>query len=184
MNICVFCSSSEELNAEFYTLARQLGEWIGVNAHTLVYGGSEKGLMRECAKAVKLKGGKIISVSPPFVVKGGLLNPQTDELYEVPDLPARKRKMIELGDAFVVLPGGIGTLDELFDVAAANVVGDCCKPIFLINVNKIFDKLVSLLDELESEHLIRRTNSHNLHVVGSLEEFCKVYKSSSADSNT
>lgn len=170
MYIAVFCSSSEGLKPEFTAAAAELGEWIGRNSHTLVYGGSDKGLMRECARAVKANGGRIISVAPSFVVENGLLNPESDEIVSVSSLAERKSKMMQLADVFVALPGGIGTLDEVFSVAACNVVGECGKPILLMNLEGIYDDLRNLLAKLEKERLMRPENMKHIHFCNTLQE--------------
>lgn len=170
MYIAVFCSSSEGLKPEFTAAAAELGEWIGRNSHTLVYGGSDKGLMRECARAVKANGGRIISVAPSFVVENGLLNPESDEIVSVSSLAERKSKMMQLADVFVALPGGIGTLDEIFSVAACNVVGECGKPILLMNLEGIYDDLRNLLAKLEKERLMRPENMKHIHFCNTLQE--------------
>lgn len=173
MNICVFCSSSENLESDFIAAAKQLGEWIGKNAHTLVYGGSEKGLMKECAKAAKTNGGKIISIAPDFVINRGLLNPESDEVIKVAGLAERKKIMMEISDVFIALPGGIGTLDEIFSIAACNVVGECKKHITILNLNGIYDNLYHLLHTLKNSSLIRPDNLDNLYFCPSLEDFKK-----------
>lgn len=170
MYIAVFCSSSEGLKPEFTAAAAELGEWIGRNSHTLVYGGSDKGLMRECARAVKANGGRIISVAPSFVVENGLLNPESDEIVSVSSLAERKSKMIRISDVFIALPGGIGTLDEVFSVAACNVVGECGKPILLMNLEGIYDDLRNLLAKLEKERLLRPENMKHIHFCNTLQE--------------
>lgn len=170
MYIAVFCSSSEGLKPEFTAAAAELGEWIGRNSHTLVYGGSDKGLMRECARAVKANGGRIISVAPSFVVENGLLNPESDEIVSVSSLAERKSKMMQLADVFVALPGGIGTLDEIFSIAACNVVGECGKPILLMNLEGIYDDLRNLLAKLEKERLLRPENMKHIHFCNTLQE--------------
>lgn len=172
MKICVFCSSSENLESDFIAAARQLGEWIGKNAHTLVYGGSEKGLMKECAKAVKTNGGKIISIAPDFVINRGLLNPESDEVIKVAGLAERKKIMMEISDTFIALPGGIGTLDEIFSIAACNVVGECGKPIIILNLNGIYDNLKKLLSKLETERLIRPNNMKFINFCKTPHEYC------------
>lgn len=170
MKICVFCSSSENLESDFIAAARQLGEWIGKNAHTLVYGGSEKGLMKECAKAVKTNGGKIISIAPDFVINRGLLNPESDEVIKVAGLAERKKIMMEISDTFIALPGGIGTLDEIFSVAACNVVGECEKTIIILNLNGIFDNLKTLLTHLTINKLIRSEKNGNIYIGNKLTD--------------
>lgn len=170
MNICVFCSSSDDLDSSYFETARQLGEWIGKNHHTLVYGGSEKGLMKECAKAVKTNGGKIISIAPDFVINRGLLNTESDEVIKVAGLAERKKIMMEISDTFIALPGGIGTLDEIFSVAACNVVGECEKPIIILNLNGIYDNLKTLLTHLTINKLIRSEKNGNIYIGNKLTD--------------
>lgn len=158
------------MKPEFTAAAAELGEWIGRNSHTLVYGGSDKGLMRECARAVKANGGRIISVAPSFVVENGLLNPESDEIVSVSSLAERKAEMIRISDVFIALPGGIGTLDEVFSVAACNVVGECGKPILLMNLEGIYDDLRNLLAKLEKERLLRPENMKHIHFCNTLQE--------------
>lgn len=170
MYIAVFCSSSEGLKPEFTAAAAELGEWIGRNSHTLVYGGSDKGLMRECARAVKANGGRIISVAPSFVVENGLLNPESDEIVSVSSLAERKSKMMQLADVFVALPGGIGTLDEIFSIAACNVVGECGKPVFVMNIGGIYQKLRELFAEMTDHKLIRPGKNGRISFVENTQE--------------
>lgn len=170
MNICVFCSSSDNLDSGCYTAAEALGSWIGENAHTLVYGGSEKGLMKACSHAAKKAGAKITAVVPPFVKESGLLNPDIDNTVFVNNLAERKAEMIRISDVFIALPGGIGTLDEVFSVAACNVVGECGKPILLMNLEGIYDDLKNLLAKLEKERLLRPENMKHIHFCNTLQE--------------
>lgn len=170
MYIAVFCSSSEGLKPEFTAAAAELGEWIGRNSHTLVYGGSEKGLMKACSHAAKKAGARITAVVPPFVKENGLLNPDIDNTVFVNNLAERKAEMIRISDVFIALPGGIGTLDEVFSVAACNVVGECGKPILLMNLEGIYDDLRNLLAKLEKERLLRPENMKHIHFCNTLQE--------------
>lgn len=170
MNICVFCSSSDNLAASYKEAATDFGRWIGQKSHTLVYGGSEKGLMAACSHAAKESGAKIVSVAPPFVKNGGLLNPQTDETVVVRNLAERKNSMMELSDVFVALPGGIGTLDEVFSVLACNIVGECDKPVLLLNINGVYSYLQNLTVTLLQERLMRPDNLKNLHYMDTVED--------------
>lgn len=170
MNICVFCSSSDNLDSGCYTAAEALGSWIGENAHTLVYGGSEKGLMKACSHAAKKAGAKITAVVPPFVKESGLLNPDIDNTVFVNNLAERKAEMIRISDVFIALPGGIGTLDEVFSVAACNVVGECGKPIIILNLNGIYDNLKTLLTHLTINKLIRSEKNGNIYIGNELTD--------------
>lgn len=170
MNICVFCSSSDNLDSGCYTAAEALGSWIGENAHTLVYGGSEKGLMKACSHAAKKAGAKITAVVPPFVKESGLLNPDIDNMVFVNNLAERKAEMIRISDVFIALPGGIGTLDEVFSVAACNVVGECGKPVFVMNIGGIYQKLRELFAEMTDHKLIRPGKNGRISFVENTQE--------------
>lgn len=133
MNICVFCSSNEGLAKEYYESGYEVGKLIAINGHNLVFGGYTKGIMGAVANGALENGGKVISVIPkilsntrPNFIKGA-------DVILTETMSSRKDKMMELSDAFISLPGGIGTLDEVFQVIAMNVVGECSKPVaFLI----------------------------------------------------
>ncbi|MBO4814870.1 MAG: TIGR00730 family Rossman fold protein [Muribaculaceae bacterium] len=110
MNIAVYCSSRNDLPQVYVNMAEMLGTWIGTNGHTLVYGGVNAGLMHITAQAVHDTGGKVLGVIPEFFMhRADVLN---DELITTRDLNDRKSRMIAMADAFVILPGGIGTIDE------------------------------------------------------------------------
>lgn len=122
MKIAVYCSSRNDLPQEYVKLAQSLGQWIGSNGHTLVYGGVNAGLMHITAQAVHDSGGDILGIIPEcFKHRADVLN---DELITTRDLNDRKSRMIEQADAFVVLPGGIGTIDEWISTLAQLTISD------------------------------------------------------------
>lgn len=122
MKIAVYCSSRNDLPHEYVKLAQSLGQWIGSNGHTLVYGGVNAGLMHITAQAVHDSGGYILGIIPEcFKHRADVLN---DELITTRDLNDRKSRMIEQADAFVVLPGGIGTIDEWISTLAQLTISD------------------------------------------------------------
>ena len=122
MNIAVYCSSRNDLPQVYVNMAEMLGTWIGTNGHTLVYGGVNAGLMHITAQAVHDTGGKVLGVIPEFFVhRADVLN---DELITTRDLNDRKSRMIAMADAFVILPGGIGTIDEWISTLAQLTISD------------------------------------------------------------
>lgn len=154
MNICVFCSSSDKIADSYAESAEQLGKWIGLNSHTLVYGGASKGLMEVCAKSVFENGGDVISIIPHFVDSRGIVSQYAGQVFRVDNLAQRKEMMQEYADAFVVLPGGIGTLDELFSALACCVVGEISKPIIILNQNGIYENLQQQIIRMTQEGFI------------------------------
>ena len=136
-NIVVYCSSRENIPQAHKDCAAQLGEWIGKSGNVMVYGGVHAGLMSITAQATHDNGGKVIGIIPQmFLHRGSELN---DELITTTDLNDRKAQMIELGDVYVVLPGGIGTLDEWIATLSHNISAGIDKKLVIVNLDGIFD---------------------------------------------
>lgn len=152
-NIALFCAASNEIDSLYNEEARRLGEWIGTSNRTLVYGGARLGLMEACAAAVKsCNRGGVIGVMPSAMIATGRGSSLPDQLVAVENLPQRKERMMELADVFVALPGGVGTLDEVFEVLAAAQVGFHKKPLIFCNTNSFYTPLLSWLDTLHATH--------------------------------
>lgn len=138
MNIVVFCGSSMGRDSAYYQAARAMGTWIAGRGDKLVYGGSCTGLMDVVSGTVLAAGGEVIGVETGFFVDRGVANSRLTRLVVVDSMAERKQRMIELGDAFVALPGGIGTLDEVTEVACDARIGlpeAAGKPLVLFDVN-------------------------------------------------
>ncbi len=149
--ICVFCGSSPGANPRHAEAARELGRLIGQRGFSLVFGGGNVGLMGEVARAVSETGGTVIGVLPKFL---RYLEPpleSTEELIITPDMQQRKARMLSLADAFVALSGGLGTLDEIFEVLSTAHLKVHTKPIALINIDGHFDRLLEVLVRIVSD---------------------------------
>jgi len=157
MNIVVYCSSQEGLDEQLQQLAHMLGTWIGQHGHTLLYGGSNAGLMHITATAVHEAGGRITGVIPEMFRHR--LDPLCDEAVHTANLGDRKQYMIEHGDVFVVMPGGIGTLDEWMSTLAVMTIGnDDPRPIIVANLNGMYDGTIHQLADLTHSPLARGKN--------------------------
>ena len=157
MNIVVYCSSQEHLDDKFQQLALALGSWIGQNGHTLLYGGSNAGLMHVTATAVHEAGGHIVGVIPEMFRHR--IDPVCDEVVYTANLGDRKQYMIEHGDVFIVLPGGIGTLDEWISTLAVMTIGnDDLRPIIVADIDGMFDATVQQLAILTHTPFARGKN--------------------------
>ena len=171
MNICVFCSSHTDLPNPIVETAKGLGCLIGRLGGTLVYGGSKRGLMEITAQAAKAAGARVVGVLPTYMICSGGASSYIDEQIAVADLAERKQQMLARADVFVVLPGGVGTLDELMAVYAASVVGEHKKPVYLLNVLHYWDPLIRVFDHFETSGTSRQGMFlKRITVVGSLEE--------------
>lgn len=165
MNVIgVFCSSSSRIDPVFFDKADELGKWMGEQGKTLVYGGSNSGLMECVAKAVKTHGGRVFGVIPTIVESQGRVSQYVDIDFRCNDLSDRKETMLQESQVMVALPGGIGTLDEVFTVMASATIGYHHKRVILYNVAGFWDDLVELLDGLERKGFIR----------GSWHDYCDV----------
>lgn len=149
--ICVFCGSRPGKNPLYLQAAEYLGHIMAAEGIGLVYGGATSGLMGAIADSVLEKGGKVTGVLPEFLSNKEIAHKQITELILVPTMHERKLLMYEKSFAFIALPGGIGTLEELVEVTSWNQLGVLSKPIGLLNVNGFFDSLLAQLDYMVEE---------------------------------
>ncbi len=155
MNIAVFCSANNDIDPDYFRAAEELGRWIGENGHTLVYGGGNSGLMECIGKAVHNAGGRTIGVVPRIMEEGRRVSDYVDVEIPCEDLSDRKAIIMERADEFYALPGGIGTMDEVFTVAASATIGYHRKKMILCNVKGFWDSLVDLLEDHQQKGMIR-----------------------------
>jgi uncharacterized protein (TIGR00730 family) len=146
--LCVYCGSSMGRDPAFAETARALGEEMARRGIALVYGGGHRGLMGVVADAVLAAGGEAYGVIPRALVDLEVAHTGLTELHVVETMQERKAKMTELTDAFVAIPGGIGTLDELFEAWSENALGYHAKPFGLLNCGGFWDPMVSFLDHV------------------------------------
>lgn len=144
-SICVYCGSRPGHHPEFTAVATQVGTWIGTHGGQLVYGGGRNGLMGTVADATLAAGGRVIGIIPKALVDREHAHRSCTELHVVDTMHERKRLMAEHGDAFVALPGGIGTLEEFFEVWTWRQLGYHDKPVGLLNMNGYYDSLLAFL---------------------------------------
>ncbi|MBR2236000.1 MAG: TIGR00730 family Rossman fold protein [Prevotella sp.] len=170
MKLCVFCSANQQIDPDFFDKARELGVWAAKNGHSIVFGGHDAGLMHSVSKAAKQAGGMVIGVVPRVIEQMGRLSPWLDVHIPTEDLSDRKSLMMAQSDAFIVMPGGIGTLDELFTVASAATLGYHDKPIILYNIKGFWDSLIACLDDLHQRGVTRKQWRTYIQVATTLEE--------------
>lgn len=145
-SVCVYCGSRPGENPAYGEAAKAVGRWIGEHGGQLVYGGGRSGLMGTVAEATRLAGGRVVGVIPQALVDKELANRQCDELHIVQTMHERKALMAERSDAFLALPGGIGTFEELFEVWTWRQLGYHDKPLGLLNVAGYYDGLMGFLN--------------------------------------
>lgn len=169
-HVGVFCAASDKLDAVYYDMAAEFGRWLGEHGLTLVYGGADSGLMEAVAGGAKAAGGRVVGVVPRILEVRRRVSMHVDEIVHCNDLNDRKAIMTERSDILVALPGGIGTLDEVFTVMAASSIGYHDKRVVLFALDGFWDGLVRVLQELDCKHFINVPLERYLAVARSWEE--------------
>lgn len=154
-SVCVFCGASMGANPAYREAAVALGQAIARRGLTLVYGGGAVGLMGVVADAAMAAGGEVIGIIPQSLLDAEVGHKGLTRLEVVDGMHARKARMAELSDAFIALPGGLGTLEELFEVWTWGHLGYHAKPLGLLDVNGFYDKLGGFLDHIVEEGFVR-----------------------------
>ena len=174
MKICIFCSANQQIDPEFFTMTEELGRWAAEKGHTIVYGGVNCGLMESVAKATKEAGGHTIGVIPIIVEKNGRTSDHVDVEIPVDNLSDRKQLMMDQSDVFIALPGGLGTLDEIFTVVASATIGYHSKTVILYNMKGFWDSFVQLLDDLQAKGMVRGDWRQYIKTADSIEEISRL----------
>ena len=153
--ICVFCGSSPHSNSKYFSTAEELARLLVKNGIGLVYGGSDIGTMKVIADTVLEAGGEAFGVMPQVLVDKEIAHPGLTQLHIVQSMHERKALMAELSDGFIALPGGIGTLEELFEILAWSLLEIHKKPCGILNAHHYYEKLIAFLNHAAAEHFIK-----------------------------
>lgn len=178
MKIAVFCASADKINNIYKEEARKLGQTIGQMKWHLVYGGTNIGLMRVVADATMIFGGDITGIIPECIHKRGVAA-KMGELIVVPDMKERKHLLREGSDAFIALPGGWGTLEEITEVITLKQLGQHDKPIVFLNTAGYYDRFLDFISEAGEEGFISRNYDQIYLVTDSVEkaiEYIRTYQ--------
>lgn len=176
MNITVYLASSTGHDPNFEAAVRELGTWIGASGNTLVYGGSKTGLMGELAQSVLQAGGKVIGVEPQFFVDEEYQYEGLTQLIITEDMAERKTKMIELGDAFIAFPGGMGTLEEVSEIMSKLSLGQLHAPCIYYNLDSYYDDIKHFLQQMIAKGFSSSDKQQGVYFAESLEEIKELLK--------
>lgn len=168
-SICVYCGSSPGRQSLYLDNARLLADAFVAADIQLIYGGASIGIMGELANQVLAQGGKVIGVIPESLANQEVMHTGLTELHVTHSMHARKLKMAELADGFIALPGGIGTLEELFEIWTWSQLKFHQKPIGLLNIAGYFDGLLNFLDHMRDEQFFRSEHRQILHASSNIE---------------
>ena len=170
MKIAIFCSANEHIDPCFFMATEQLGRWCAEQGHTILFGGTNQGLMECVAKAAHEARGCVIGIVPRIVEKDGKTSRNMDVEYPCENLSDRKDLLNTQCDVAIALPGGVGTLDEVFTLAASGCIGYHDKRVILYNIKGFWNPLLALLDHLQQTGMIRGDYRQHIAVAQSLEE--------------
>ncbi|HEV8463587.1 MAG TPA: TIGR00730 family Rossman fold protein [Pseudolabrys sp.] len=178
--ICVYCGSGPGIDPAFVESARAFGTLLAKNAIGLVFGGGSVGMMGTIAKSVREHGGEVTGIIPEFLVAREHAMRGADNLIVTRDMHERKRKMFEMADAFVAMPGGVGTLEEVVEQMTWVQLGRHRKPILLANIKHFWDPLCALIDHMKALEFIRGDLNFDLLVADKVEDILPMLKNAAA----
>ena len=178
MNITVYLGANLGTDPALPQAVQQLGRWIGESGNALVYGGSKSGLMGLLADSVLAAGGRVTGVEPKCFLDAELQHEGLTELIVTEDMPARKTKMIELGDAFIAFPGGTGTLEEIAEVMSKVSLRHLDAPCILYNLHGYYDGLKALLARMIEKGLSSPERQQGIYFVEDLEQIKEILQKS------
>ncbi|NHQ60967.1 TIGR00730 family Rossman fold protein [Chlorobium sp. BLA1] len=168
--VTVYCSSSNQAPREYFTAAEALGRQLAQNGIGLVFGGGRVGLMGAVADAVLEHGGNVKGIIPRFLEEREVAHYGLSELHVVETMHERKMKLAEWGEAYLVLPGGFGTIDELMEVITWKHLGHHRKPVILLNINGFWNPLLLFFDRIAKEQMITADHGHYYSVCATVED--------------
>ncbi len=176
-SLAVFCGSKNGSNPVFSGHAAQLGKLLVENGITLIYGGGSKGIMGVLADAMMDKGGRVIGVIPKILIEWEHQHEGITELIITEDMHVRKKKMYDLCDAALILPGGFGTLDEMFEMVTWNQLSIHDKPIFILNSDGFYDHLIHHIHQIQTSGFLYEPVDKRMKFIASPEELLLYIKS-------
>jgi hypothetical protein len=174
MTICVFASSSSRIDNEYAVVATSLGKLLAQASTDVVYGGGGIGLMGRLADAVLANGGKITGVIPGFMKEEGWDHPSVSEMIITSDMGERKKRMFQLADAIVALPGGVGTLEELTEAMTLKQLGLYKGPIIILNTLNFYKSLIDFLGHMVSGNFLRYEHRGMWEIAESAEDVMNI----------
>jgi len=182
--LCVYCASSDRLDPKYAAAATLLGQEMAKRGWSLVYGGGKVGLMGAVAKAVKASGGRVVGVIPEFMKAKELAYDEADEMHTVVTMRERKLLMETKADAFVTLPGGWGTLEEVMEILTLRQLDVLRKPVVIFNQDGFYDELLKFFDRMIAEKFNKPSNLQLFTVAKTVAEVFKQLEAGAVTAET
>ena len=168
--VCVYCSARDAVDPLYIKAARELGETLATNSRSLIYGGGSTGLMGAITDATIEHGGYVTGIIPEHLRDVEQMHKGVQNLVVVETMHERKRRMAEMADAFVIMPGGFGTMDEFFEILTWRQLGLHDKPILIVNINGFWDHLISLISHMNQGKFVSQKDVDKFVIVDRVEE--------------
>ena len=174
-SLTIYCSSSEKLDQKFYDLSEKIGNFLGQNQINIIYGGGNIGLMGKLSNAALKKGANVLGVIPEFLKKGENLNLNISQTIIVKTMAERKKILYEKGDAFLILPGGSGTIEEATEVISWKILGIHNKPIIIFNFENYWNAMIEMYNNAKKNKFGDKNLQSVYKIVKSFEEFSLLF---------
>ena len=176
-SLCIYCSSSNHLPNKFYEISRELGERLAKNGYNMVYGGTVVGMMGVIADTASKFGAKVTGVIPERIEAFGLKHPALAQVVITKDMRERKATMEKLSDAFIAMPGGFGTFEEVFEILVAKQLGYHNKPVIFMNFDNYYSNLFKMFDTIYENKFAKEETKSLYFIANSLDEMFDYLKS-------
>lgn len=174
--VTVFLSSASKVDKVYFNAATELGRAIAAEKWTLVYGGNNIGCMGALANGTRAAGGRVIGVTPQFFIDRNLADTECDELLVTQTMRERKQMLEQRADAFIALPGGLGTFEELFEIIVGKQLGQHAKPIVILNIADYYTPLLDLIHRGVEQHFVREVTWQEIAVATTVPEAIALLK--------
>ena len=175
-SITIYCSSSNKISVSYRKEAKKIGFFLGQKKIKLVYGGGSNGLMGEVARSVKEKNGFVTGIIPKFLVEKEGLDNHIDEKIIVEDMSQRKKLLFNKGDAFIALPGGAGTIEEITEIISWFNLGLHSKPIIFFNYKNFWNPLISMYKNIYKDVFIEKKHNELFYTISNIDEIKNLFK--------
>ena len=173
-SLTIYCSSSEKLTSDYYNLWNELGVYLAKKSIKIIYGGGKTGMMGEISKSSYYSGGKVIGIIPKFLATEETINTNITRTIIVKDMSERKKKLFQMGDSFLILPGGPGTIEEATEIISWKFLGIHSKEIIIFNFNKYWDPFIKMYSNSNNKKFGNINLQNITKHIRSIQEFKKL----------
>ena len=174
-SLTIYCSSSDNLTSDYYNLSNELGVYLANKSIKIIYGGGKLGMMGKISKSSYSSGGKVVGIIPKFLATKAVTNTNITKTIVVKDMSERKKKLFQMGDSFLILPGGPGTIEEATEIISWKLLGIHSKEIIIFNFNKYWDQFIKMYDNSKNKEFGNKNLQNIIKHVRTMQEFKKLF---------